>query len=884
MIDSTAWDGFRFNKTTLKNGLDVIVGHQPRLPLVAINLWYHVGSKNEERTQRGFTHLFEHLMFEGSEHYRGDFFKHLQRLGANINGSTSSDRTNYFVDLPTAHAELAMAMESDRMANLLGALDVEKLRIQKGVVKNEYRQNYANRPYGMVLPLLAEALFPAQHPYSWVTIGAMEDLERATMEDVSSFFRRFYVPSNASLAVVGDLDESRAIELAERYFGPIPGGTPALRPWAPEPTLAEGREILLHDRVELDRLYLVWPTVPHFHGDDAALILLGDVLARGKSSRLYRKLVIEHQVAQDVSAHQSGRELAGSFGIVVTLRPSRSIGEARNLIESELSALASSEVQEDELRRVQILRVAAFFFAMEHMGGFGGIADRLNAYNVFRGDPALIATDVQRFRAVGAGELRSVALRYLADRPRVTLSVIGRKDAARGVPLDRSVIPTRSEPAGYRAPLPRILILRCGLPLWVFRRSDLPTVAGSIVVTGGASAQQPSRPEVTQLTADMLEEGTTSRTAAQIAQLAEERGATIAASCGWDGTYVGFKCLSDDLVATLDLAADILINPTFPEAEWQRVQGQTLAALQAERDSAESRAYRALLLALYGPEHPYRHPLAGTEASVRGITTDHLRSFHSSCLVPSQAAVVVAGDVDPDALADELDRRLGEWRGPALTLPPIPSAAHPAHPRLLVLDRPGAPQAVVRVGHRGLARLDPDFDTILVFNQILGGQFTSRLNAKLREERGFTYGVRSHFECRRGAGPFSIGTAVQSDRLVEALDDIRLELAAIVTGRPPTQDELDDARRALVQGQPRHFETPAALVNRYANLLVHGLPADHEAGFSERLQRIDRDSLIAAARAQIHPDAMVVVVVADAAQVLEDLKRLEWAQAELIQE
>ena len=882
MIDSTTLDSLRFTKTTLENGLDVIVRHQPQLPIVAINLWYHVGSKNEERNQRGFTHLFEHLMFEGSEHYPGDFFKHLQPLGANINGSTSSDRTNYFVDLPTAHAELAMAMESDRMAHLLGALDEEKLRIQKDVVKNEYRQNYANRPYGMVGAILAEALYPSNHPYSWLTIGVMEDIERATMHDVSAFFRKFYVPSNASLAMVGDLEESRAIELANQYFGPIAGGMPTHGPWVPAPMLGENRALVVHDRVELDRLYVTWPTVPHFHEDDAPLILLGDVLARGRASRLYRKFVVEDQIAQDVSAYQSGRELAGSFVIVVTLRPSRSIRQAQDLVAAELDRLCTSEVVEDELRRVQNLRVASFYFALEHIGGFGGVADRLNAYNVLRGDPGLVGSDVRRFQAVTAGQLREVAVRHLIGRPSISLSVLGRKETAKGTPLDRTAAPPRLVSAGYRAPMPQVLKLGCGLPLWVFPQRDLPTVAGSIVMAGGASLQPLSLPGLSQLTADMLDEGTTTRTAAQIAMTVEAMGASVSASCGWDGAYVGFKCLADDLGTTLDLVADILINPTFPAVEWQRVHGQTLAALRAERDSAESRAYRALLQALYSPGHPYRFPLAGTEQSVRAIAVEDLKAFHACSMSPAQAAIVVAGDVALEPLAVELDRRLSHWRGLPTALPQLPATSSSSQPRILVLDRPGAVQAVVRAGHLGIDRRNPEFDSMLLFNQVLGGQFTSRLNSKLREERGVTYGVRSSFECRRGAGPFAISTSVQSDRLAEALDDIRHELTAFVTGRPPTQDELDNARRALVEGQPRQFETPSALVSRFANLLIHGLPADHEAGFTDRILQIDRDSVIHAARSLIHPDALVVVVVADAGQVMDNLKRLDWAEPELI--
>ncbi len=883
MIDLNIPSGFPLSKITLDNGLDVIVQHQHQLPVVAVNLWYHVGSKNEERHQRGFTHLFEHLMFEGSLHYPGDFFKHLQRLGANINGSTSTDRTNYFVDIPVAHVELALAMESDRMANLLGALTETKLGIQKDVVKNEYRQNYANRPYGMVWPVIAEALYPPLHPYSWLTIGVMEDIDSATMADVSSYFRRFYVPSNASLAIVGDIDEVHALAVAERYFASIPGGSKAQPPWAPDPLLKNSIEVVLHDRVELDRLYVVWPAVPHFHADDAALLLLADVLARGRSSRLYRKLVIDQQIAQDVTAYHSGRELAGSFGIVVTLRPSQRITAAQDLIDAELATIAGSGVTPEELARVQRLRVSSFFFALEHMGGFGGVADLLNAFNVLRGDPGLLATDIQRFGDVQPEELRVVAAGYLVGRPRVCLSVVGRPKRATS-PLDRSQPPASASPVPYRPPLPRQLALRCGIPLWVLPRNEMPTVAGAIVIGGGAGLEVPGQPGLTQLTLEMLEEGTTTRSAAQIADEAESNGASIGASCGWDAAYVSFRCLKSELLTTLDLVVNILRNPTFPETEWQRVRALTLAALQAERDSAESRAYRALLEALYGQDHPYRHPLVGTTESVNRFAREDLAAFHARYLVPCRAAVVAAGDVNPDVLADELDRRLSSWSGPTVSLPAIADAERSGSPRLLLLDRPGAAQAVVRIGHAGLARTDPAFEQALLLNQILGGQFTSRLNAKLREERGLTYGVRSQFDCRRGAGPFSIGAAVQADRIAQALDELYHEVSALLTSRPPTQGELDDARRAIVEGHARHFETPSALVNRFANLIVFDFPADYESGLAERLAGIDLDALTAASHRLIHPHSLVVVVVADAAQVTEDLKRIDWAAVERIAE
>jgi predicted Zn-dependent peptidase len=884
MIPNLLLPEFSFTKTTLANGLDVIVRHQEQLPLVAVNLWYHVGSKNEERRQRGYAHLFEHLMFEGSAHYPGDFFKPLQRLGASVNGSTSSDRTNYFVDTPAAHVELALAMESDRMGFLLPALDDAKLRIQKDVVKNEYRQNYANRPYGMVWQQIAEALYPPGHPYSWLTIGIMEDVEAATRDDVEAFFRRYYVPSNASLCLVGDIDIDRALALAERYFGPLAGGAKAAPVWVADDPLARDVEMVLRDRVELDRVYLVWPSVPLFHEDDAALVLLADILARGKSSRLYRKLVVEHEIAQDVSGYQSGRELAGSCGISVTLRPGRSRVEVRTLVDAELAAVAAGGVTGEELRRVKNGRLAGFFYALEHSGGFGGVADRLNAYNIYLGDPGRITSDFERYQSVTAEAVAAVARRFIVGHPRVALEVISNKPAATTTPpLDRSVAP-QSPPAGrFRAPRPEVRRLDCGLPLWVIPRRDLPIVAATLVLAGGASRSPAGQAGLPHLTATMLTEGTASRSALEVARTAEEMGTSLAGSCGWDGSYISLQCLSPHLSASLDLAVDVLRNPTFPEPEWERVRGQTLAALQAERDSAEARTYRGLLRAIYGPDHPYRLPIDGAEATVSPLTRDDLKQFHGRYDGPSHGAWVVAGDVDPDRFAQELDRRLAGWSGPSVDRFAVPAPpARADHPRILLLDRPGAPQAVVRAGHVGMPRLDPDFTDVLVLNQVLGGQFTSRLNSRLREEKGFTYSIRSHFDCRCGAGPFTITAALQQDRLDEAVHDVHREVLALAGDRPATLPELDDARRALIEGQARQFETPAALVSRYASLFVHGLPPDHHTHFAERLDGVSVASLAATASRQIHPRALVVVVVADAARALERLRRIEWAAVETI--
>ena len=880
MNSSLRLDAFRFSKTTLANGIDVITRRQGPLPVVSVNLWYHVGSKNEERRQRGFAHLFEHLMFEGSEHYPGDFFKPLQRLGASINGSTSSDRTNYYEDLPSAHVELALAMESDRMGHFLPALGDEKIRVQKDVVKNEYRQNVANRPYGMASRLMAEALYPPGHPYSWTTIGVMEDVEAATRDDVEAFFRRFYVPGNASLAIVGDVDEDRALALAERYFGDLPGGTRSLTPWAPDPSLKGDVAIKVHDRVELDRSYLAWHTVPQFSADDAALVLLSDILGRGKSSRLFRKLVVELGIAQDSGSYHSGRELAGTFGVTTTLRPGKSWELAREAVEAEVARVADQGVEDSELARVKNGRVAGFIYALDNVGGFGGVADRLNAYNTYLGDPGRITSDLERYQAVTTEAVREAARSYLRGAPRACLTVLGRKAATVLPPLDRSVRPSPSAASPFRAPKPEVLALRCGVPVWVIPRRDLPIVAATFVLDAGASTHGPGQGGLAGLTSDMLDEGTTSRSSHEIALAVEGMGTSLSVSAGWDGSYVGLQCLTTHLEPSLDLAVDVLRNPSFPSEEWERVHAQTLAGLKAERDGAEARASRALLKALFDADHPYCVPVDGEEATIARLSREDLRAFHRARYTPSNAACVAAGDVDPEAFVALLEARLSDWSGRSSPGPEIAGATKAHHPRLLLLDRPGAPQAVVRVGHVGTHRLDPDYTDLMIWNQILGGQFTSRLNAKLREEKGFTYGVRSHFDFRKGAGPFVVSSSLQSDRLAEAIEDLWGEIRGLLFDRPPSASELEDARRSLIEGQARHFETPSALVSRYAGLFLHGLPPDHHAGFADRLGVVTLSSLEEAAIRRVDPRAFVFVVVADADLVAGPLGALGWVSVE----
>ncbi len=422
-----------YAKRTLANGLDVLVHEDRHVPIVAVNLWYHVGSKNEQPGRTGFAHLFEHLMFEGSEHHNTGYFAPLQQAGALLNASTNTDRTNYWEVVPTGALDLALWMESDRMGYLLPALTRERFETQRDVVLNERRQHYENRPYGFAMMALTSALFPPDHPYHWPTIGAAEDIRAMDVEDVQAFFRTYYHPGNASLALAGDIGAERAYELAEKYFGEIPGGT---RPDTMDVPASLSREqrIMLEDRVELPRIYMAWHSPAMFAEGDAEADLLADLLANGKTSRLYRTLVYDRRVALDVSAFQHSRELGSFFLLASTATPGRSLTEIAAIIDQEIRGVVDDGPLDDEMERGAAQAEAHFMYRLQTVGGFGGKSDQLNAYNVFRGDPDFFAADLARYRGATRESVRAAARTCLAFDRRVLLSVVPRGQAALALP------------------------------------------------------------------------------------------------------------------------------------------------------------------------------------------------------------------------------------------------------------------------------------------------------------------------------------------------------------------------------------------------------------------------------------------------------------------
>lgn len=896
---------FPFQKYSLPNGLQVILQPDHSTPIVGVNLWYHVGSKNERPGRTGFAHLFEHMMFQGSKHYDRDYFAPVLGVGGKVNGSTSIDRTNYWEMVPATDLERALWLESDRMAFLLPAMTQAKFANQRDVVKNERRQSMENRPYGLARELLSAALYPPDHPYSWPVIGSMADLDQAKLEDVADFFRRYYHPGNASLCIAGDFQPEEARRLVAKYFGPIAAG-PKVEELAARPVeLGHEKRMRMVDRVGLPRVYLAWPSVPVFHADEPALKVLADVLSGGKTSRLDQALVRRRQIAQEVEASQSSGELAGEFYVVATGRAETAPADVGRAILEEVDRLRQSGPDGEELTRALARIEVQMIRALESVSGFGSRADQMNKYNVFTGDPGYIAKDFRRYLGVTGGDVQRAAQRYLGPS-RVVLEVIpgpqrtitddprgaaeqARQHLARAAaavpPVEPPPLPAESPwsalpvvgPSGeLKLPPPARVRLECGLELVVVENHELPTVAMSLLVPGGRSADPPDRPGLGALLAAAWDEGTASRTAEQIADQLAQRGASLAVELGWDWFTLQLTSLTRQLPEVLEIFADVVRNPALPEPELAREKKQALGQLLQLRSEPNALAVLALGAALYGPDHPYGQPSRGTPQSIAAITRADLEAHYRRLMHPKRATLIAVGDITATALVPLLDRVFAQWRaGSGAALPDLAAPPPPEPTRLLLVDKPQAAQSVIAVGQVGIRRDSPDYYALTVANAVLGGQFMSRLNLNLREDKGYTYGAGTRLDWRkRQPGPLLGMSSVHTTVTASALSEFLKEFEAIAGARPAAPDELDFARSWLTKGYAADFETPAQLARQLETLVGFQLPDDFFNTFVPRMQAVGPGAVLDAARRHVHPGQLTVVVVGDRAKIEPELRKL----------
>ncbi|MEW5807220.1 MAG: pitrilysin family protein [Acidobacteriota bacterium] len=860
----------KFEKYVLDNGLQVILHEDHSVPMVTVNVWYHVGSKNEKRGRTGFAHLFEHMMFQGSEHQPGEYFAPLEKVGGDANGSTSEDRTNYWENVPSNYLELALFLEADRMGFLLPAMTKEKLDNQRDVVKNERRQGLENQPYYRSEEYLLEALYPSNHPYSWMVIGSQEDLTNASMEDVQEFFKQYYAPNNASLVIAGDFDPAQAKDLVEKYFTSIPPGPPITRltTWVPE--LKETRKIIMEDRVSLPRIYMAWHTPPMYLPDDAELDILASILSSGKTSRLYKELVYDKQIAQEVWAYQDSREIGSNFRIVATAKPGHTLEELEKAIEEQLKLIRTTPPSEEEVAEAKSSIESGFIHRIEYVGGFGGKADMLNQYNTFIGTPDYIQQDLARYTKVTPLDVRRVAEKYLDPNGRVILYAVPYGEPkSKTMETDRSKLPAEAAEPLFRAPEFKRKKLSNGLEVILAEHHELPIVNMALVVNAGWVADPKDKPGVSSLTSELQDEGTKSRNALEISGDLKKIGATVSTNSFFDASYVGMDTLKKHLDKALEIFSDIIINPLFPSDELERKRKIYLGRIMKERMEPFTSSFKVFLKTLYGANHPYGQPFtgSGTEQSISSISREDLVKYYENYFHPNNAALVVVGDVTEAEIMPKLEAVLKDWKPGKIEKIAIPEAKQVKETKLYLIDKPGAPQSVIICGNLGITRNSPDYYRVLTMNNILGGQFTSRINMNLREDKGYTYGARSMFIDTKGVGPFAVFAPVHTQFTKEALVEIIKELNGAIGAMPVTEQELIDGKANLTKGYAQGFESASQITWHLANMVQFSLSGDTFNKFIPAINAVTNEDVKQVAQKYIHPDKMVVTIVGDVAKI-----------------
>jgi zinc protease len=872
----------KFEKYRLENGLEVILHEDHTLPIVSVNVWYHVGSKNEKPGRTGFAHLFEHMMFQGSKNRNKEYT--FDEVGGTRNGSTSEDKTNYWENIPPSYLEKALWMESDRMGFLLPAMDQKKLDNQRDVVKNERRQRLENEPYNKVFDLLPPLMYPAGHPYSWTVIGSMADLSAASLGDVSEFFRMYYAPNNASLCVAGDFNSADAKQWIEKYFSALPAGPPIDRISSWIPKLDGVRRVVVEDNVSLPRIYLVWHSPARYTPGDAEFDLLGNILSNGKTSRLYKSLVYEKQLAQDVSSTQDSTELGSTFNVTVTVRDGVELEKVEKEIDSELLKIMKTGVNASELNAAKNNYETVFVRSLEQIGGFGGRADRLNQYNVFLGDPGKFQWDLDRYTNATAADVQRYANKYLDMNSRLILHVIpqGRLNAKKDT-LDRTSEPKPSAESAYDPPKIQHSKLSNGMEVLLVENHKLPLVQLNLVLKSGWSNDPSDKPGTASLTAELLDEGTSTRNALQISDAVRDLGAELTTGSSFDGSRINLNILKRNLDQGLALVSDIALNPTFPKEELERQRKIYLGRIVQEAKQPAVAALKTFMRNLYGPDHPYGQSFtgSGTEESIKTMQRDDLLNYYRSNFFPNNAAVVIAGDVTLQEATAKLEKAFGSWKPGKFENKTIPEPPSIGSTKVLIVDKPEAPQSMVVLGYPFIRRDDPDYETLTLVNNVLGGKFTSRINMNLREDKGFSYGANSSFLALRSIGPFYATAPVQTQSTKESIVELLKEVRGIRGQRPLTDQEIADSKNNIIKRYPQQFQTLSGIATQLANIYLYGLPDDEWSRYLTRIKAVTSESASEAAKKHLKEDGILIVVVGDRKKIEPEVNQLNLGEVQI---
>ncbi len=872
-----------FTKYVLDNGLTLIVHEDHKAPIVAVNIWYHVGSKNEKIGKTGFAHLFEHLMFNGSENNDDDYFQVMERIGATtLNGTTNKDRTNYFQNVPTSAVDLALWMESDRMGHLLGAVTQEKLDEQRGVVQNEKRQG-ENQPYAVVNDLMTKATYPSGHPYSWTVIGSMEDLDAASLDDVHEWFKTYYGAANAVLVVAGDITPEVAKEKVEKYFGDIPSGPPISKydTWIAK---MEGtKRQIVEDRVPQARIYKVW-NVPEWGNEELAYLdLASDVLAMGKTSRLYKRLVYDDQIATNVAAYYSPGEIGSQFVIHATVKPGGDLHEVEAVINEVFGKFLKEGPTQAELQRVKTKHIANFIGGIEGIGGFGGKSDILAQSEVYGDGPDHYKKYLRYISNSTINDIKEASNKWLTDGEYILEVHPYPNYVTAAVGADRSKLPESGTPPDAKFPDVQTAVLSNGLKVMLAQRSTVPVVDLSLQLDAGFAADQFGIAGTAGLAMKMIDEGTTSMNSLEISDALDNLGANLGSGSNLDMSFVNLSTLKSTIDKSLELFTDIILKPSFPEEELERLKKQTLAQIQNEKTNPVQMALRTFPGILYGKEHAYGIPFTGSgyEETVVEIDRQALMNFHSTWFKPNNATLVVTGDISMDELLPKLESKFGDWEKGDVPKKNISEVQNAAKPVVYLLNKPDAPQSIIFSGQLVAPRGVENNLEIETMNDILGGTFTSRINMNLREDKHWSYGSQSLIFGARGQRPFLVFAMVQSDKTKESFAEVLREVNEYITTNPATEDELDKIILNNTLTLPGNWETNGAVAASLSEIVRFGLPEDYFETYSERVKNLSLDKVREAANSTLDPTKFAWMIVGDKTQYADKLKEFGYEIKEI---
>ena len=873
-----------YKQFKLKNGLTLVVHEDHKAPIVAVNIWYHVGSKNEKFGKTGFAHLFEHLMFNGSENFNTDYFKALEKVGAtDLNGTTNEDRTNYFQNIPVTALDMVLWLESDRMGHLVGVIDKAKLDEQRGVVQNEKRQG-ENQPYAISEDLVTKAVWPASHPYAHTVIGSMEDLDAASLDDVKEWFKTYYGPSNAVLIVAGDIDAETARQKVEKYFGDIPPGPPVAHPASWVAKRSGSQREVAQDRVPQARLYKVWNIPGHGTQDAAYLELLSDILSSDKASRLYKRLVYDDQTATGVGAFLDDREIAGLFYVNATAKPGDDLTKVTKAVDEELARILKDGPTQAELDRIRTLWFARFVRGAERIGGFGGKSDILAQSAVYNGSPDAYKKQLQWIAGATPADIKRVANQWLGDGV-YNLEIVpypSYAPAAQGA--DRKKMPEPGEPPAGRFPELKRAKLSNGLQIVVAERHSVPIVGFNMLFDAGYASDQFANPGTASLATRTLEDGTTTLNAVDLSTRLSGLGANLATGSNIDMSFVNVSALKTELDPTLKLYSDVILHPAFNKTDFERRQKLQIAGIQREKATPIQMALRVLPHLIYGGAHAYGNPFtgSGTEQSVAKITRDDLVKFHQTWFKPNNATLIVVGDTTMAEIQPKLEALFASWKPGDTPKKNISSVPYNDKPVVYVIDKPGAIQSVLIAGIVAPGRGNKDEIPIQTMNTILGGAFISRLNMNLREDKHWSYGAGSFLPNARAQRIFIAYAPVQTDKTKESLVEMSKELREITKDRLVTADELAMAKGNLTQSLPGEWETSGAVSQSIAEMVSFGLPVDYYETFAGKVQAVTLNDANAAATEVVHPNNFVWVVVGDRAKIEKGVRDLNMGEVRFI--